>query len=87
MISMYYYLGTSFFYTDSGCHEIVTSNFSISMTGLQYGYINDVFGLIRNDDECVTRFGFPVVKFDLVKTEPKIWFDPSTTNRIRYSIT
>ena len=57
------------------------------MTGLQYGYINDVFGLIRNDDECATRFGFPVVKFDLVKSEPKIWFDPSTTNRIRYSIT
>ena len=53
------------------------------MTGLQYGYINDVFGRIRNDEECMATFGFPVVKFDIVKSEPKIWFDPSTTNRIR----
>merc|ERR1719273_272434 len=50
--------------------------------GLQYGYINDVFGLIRNDEECMATFGFPVVKFDIVESEPKIWFDPSTTNRI-----
>ena len=73
--------GTEF----GNCTKIRNFTFKLIFLGLQYGYINGVFGVISQDYEYILRYGFPCVQLELDRNEPKIEPDPSTTSRISQS--